>query len=260
MKRATSLLLIVPVLLLMQCSDDDDNGGGTTSACNVSSIEWRYGEYSEMEYDSDGNLTDIYEYDEDGSKMTHFHGKITYSNNKISEIKYYDENENLLDDYWIEYTYTGSLLSKRTVHEGDNYTETRYTFSDGNPVLMEYFDNVDGVYGYDSLVWTDGNVTELYQYEDGTAAYYAYSKMQYDSHENGLQLLGGYIYDDAYLLSDNNVLSLTGVDNNANINNTYAYTYNDDGYPSQIKITYKETYLDNSTESSDVWKFTNSCD
>ncbi|WP_298237996.1 hypothetical protein [uncultured Algibacter sp.] len=199
-----------------------------------------------------------------------------YDSNKLTSVDYgdgyknvytYDGNNNLIkDDYYEENILTASIvleynsqnvLTKSTEifypNSGldDRQYENIFTYNpEGTITKVVYIDYFDSNAGFE-LAWTEtisyssNNIIEI-AHDDGFTETYTY-----DNENNAFQnihtveilnLLSENEFGSLIFGNTNNVISFTEDDNSAgdNYNDTYEYTYNNQGFP--ITGTYTSKY------------------
>lgn len=264
MQRRRVFAALIIGLMMWGCSESGEGEMTPNKTCRLNEISWRFDEVTTLQYDDNGDLTSYFMSDQNGVKKPVYEGRIAYENDRMSEIRFYDSNGVLIENYWIEFNYLGSVLTRKIEHningQGiDEFKETRYSFRNGKPVELQYVNYQEGIYGFDSLTWENDNVVKWRCFQDGTIGAVASYNMQYDDKKNVLQEIGGYVFDDYKLMSRNNVLNTTGVEENANINDSYSYQYNESNYPVNLNVTYKYTYLGTTETDTDNWIMTYNC-
>jgi len=227
--------------------DDDNNQDGVVKL--VSTISWDYGGYvwsEKYEYDEQSRITKITTYD-DGDVSRIF--TLAYNNvgdlisKKIQQSGYPD---------WIE-TYSKSGNKITIIDEGE-YNYTIDLNAQGLPIkaTTENNSNLHMI----TLTWQNGNITKVEQVEEGEGYTFSHvNNFTYDDkkgvfsncntpkwyfvHTWGLELFG----------TDNNHTKISGIEGGMG-NVTYAYTYDNDGYPTKAKVV--ESYEDEGNDEYEI--------
>lgn len=142
------------------------------------------GERRSESYDSDGNLSSVYEYNRNGETTK----SENYRNGKLwsAEENEYDESGNLIKS--SSYDADRKFTSYSVYGYNESGKRIKISKCDGSGTLTEYTEiKRDGKYVLSETVYdADGNKTEYTEYLENTPDYNTYSRTKrYERYENG---------------------------------------------------------------------------
>ena len=267
------LIFLFTVLLFISCesedsADDSNNSSNSDNNVLVKTITTTttydgYGsdivveEYfyegnkieRKVEYRSDDytNINDVY--------RTYYY---TYANNKISNVKRYDSDNDLEKEYVFNYGSNGNLVSysEEWFYSSDYEDKSTYSFSyDGNYILycdeededfVKYTTNSNGDVTFGKPVQSCSFSAEDYTDDDGD--YYTAS-IEYDSNPSPFKNIEGNnfmlsvdadIFSYAYFIGYfNNVTKITFNEGDEIDIEEWTYDYNSDNFPRNIQEVYE---------------------
>jgi hypothetical protein len=230
-------------MLIVSCSKDDSNPGpGSTPTKKIIKIEEDDNSTTTFNYNTDGSFQKITITDSDGegSTMT-----FAYTGNKLSMITNSDGSK-------ISYVYQGDKISQADIFDGANNQITKNVFAyqdgkvvsvtvnsniaeEGDPEFREYLktaftyyangDTKDVTTSIFNPLTNQLEVSEKRTYE------------QYDNKTNPLAQLGEFSRVFLMDMSARNPLVEKSFNENGQLTETvtYEYTYDNAGYPVQVK-------------------------
>lgn len=246
-----ALLAIVLCMNFVSCSDDEpDSNKNQKHITQIIESFINSGEkrITTLEYDADGNLTGL---DEDGE----YYENITYSDNQIS-ITCHDMVESL-NGTWTNRSWTnkyylnaGRIIQSEDGYDGDIYI---YKYDDKNQLVEQIRKSKSGQELVVKYMWNNGNIIK-YEFPVLNGGYvYASTIYTYTNIPStkglslaGLHLRGGFynnytaeiLYRKGYLgVYPKNLVSTFITYNNDNtekINIALTYSFNNNGYMSNI--------------------------
>lgn len=151
---------------------------------NTTYINKYAGQRRSESYDSDGNLSSVYEYNRNGETTK----SENYRNGKLwsAEENEYDESGNLIKS--SSYDADRKFTSYSVYGYNESGKRIKISKYDGSGTLTEYTEiKRDGKYVLSETVYdADGNKTEYTEYLENTSDYATYSrKKRYEKYENG---------------------------------------------------------------------------
>lgn len=272
MKKA---IFLFTALLFFSCESEDAAGDSTDDSNNSSNSDnsalvktvtttTSDGDYSSViteEYFYEGNKIErkleyrsgSYYSNSDEVYRTY---NYTYTNNKISNVRIYDFDNDLVEEFVFDYDSNGNLTSY--TEEYFEYSEiSSYSFTyDGNYIMSceteSYYDNIyydytkyttnsNGDIIYGESVQSCGFSAERSTGEDATIA-----NVEYDSNPSPFKNIEGnnfiittdasiFAYADLYGYH-NNVTKITWSDYDESYSTDFTYDYNSDNYPRNVQI------------------------
>lgn len=179
----------------------------------------------------------------------------TYANNKISNVKRYDSDNDLEKEYVFEYDSNGNLVSYSEEYYSYGYDE-KYTFSfvyDENYILycdeededfVKYTINSNGDFTFGKSVTSCS-----FNADDLTGDYYYSVSVEYDSNPSPFKNIEGNnfilsvdanIFSYAYLIGNfNNATKITWDESGYIDIEEWTYDYNSDNFPRNIQEVYE---------------------
>ncbi|MFL9845086.1 hypothetical protein [Flavobacterium rhizosphaerae] len=235
------LFLIVIAAFLFACSNNTDNDDNTDTLLLTKLIEVNDGNENVIEYTYNGNqLLELT--NSAGLKTTY-----TYSNNKPSEVKVYDEDI-LVSKIIITYNDEGELsetLNYRYLSPSPITINDIYTFN-GNTYTVENYVDDEFIRSYVYTLSDAGNILK----QESNLGIIEYT---YDEKKSPMSQIAS--ADILYLLfmqgGPNNILSTQSNITGNNYSTSSSFTYNDEGYPET------ETYTNSGTTTERYYTYNN---
>jgi|GEM_PF-889824 len=246
--RYTAWILTIGVLTISACKKDDKNGGGTTpiptpttsGSRQITKIEESTGAYSAFDYNADGLISKI-ESRENGevtnvtltysplkklisAAMADGSMNYIYDGSQLRRVDYISKTDNSVVGY-TKFTYQNTKLSESAQYvkyQGNDiaYMKTTYTYN-GNDVATQK------IYAW-SAVTNSYELSETWNY-------------QYDNNVNPLAASSSSELGQTFLElnSGHNIVKQTvyNAQNTLTETDTFSYTYDSQGYPSESDKT-----------------------
>ena len=272
-KNMKKSIFLFTALLFFSCESEDAAGDSTDNSNNSSNSDnsalvktvtttTSDGDYSSViteEYFYEGNKIERklhYSSDYNNSDDVYYTTYYTYANNKISNVKRYDSDNDLEKEYVFDYDSNGNLVSYS--EEYFEYSEiSSYSFTyDGNYILSceteSYYDNTY----YDYTKYTtnsNGDITFAetvqscgFSAQRSTGEDASTANVEYDTNPSPFKNIVGnnflittdasiFTYADLYGYH-NNVTKATRSDYDESYSTEFTYDYNSDNYPRNVQI------------------------
>ena len=262
------LIFIFIVLVFISCesedsADDSNNSSNSDSSVLVKTITTTTndGDYSNViteEYFYEGNKIERklqYSSDYNNSDDVYYTTYYTYANNKISNVKIYDYDNDLVEEIVFDYDSNGNLSSY--TDEYFEYSEISYSFTyDGNYIMIceteSYYDNIS----YDYAKYTtnsNGDITFAetvqscgFSAQRSTGEDASTANVEYDSNPSPFKNIEGnnflitndadiFTYADLYGYY-NNVTKVEWSYFDESYSTELKFDYNSDNYPRNVQI------------------------
>ena len=262
------LIFIFTVLVFISCesedsADDSNNSSNSDSSVLVKTITTTTndGDYSNViteEYFYEGNKIERklqYSSDYNNSDDVYYTTYYTYANNKISNVKIYDYDNDLVEEIVFDYDSNGNLSSY--TDEYFEYSEISYSFTyDGNYIMIceteSYYDNIS----YDYAKYTtnsNGDITFAetvqscgFSAQRSTGEDASTANVEYDSNPSPFKNIEGnnflittdadiFTYADLYGYY-NNVTKVEWSYFDESYSTELKFDYNSDNYPRNVQI------------------------
>lgn len=194
-------------------------------------VDWE--EYTKYNY-KNGELSEI-EYSTKGSDYYNYKKEFQYETNNTVNVYHHNSNGKIV------YVDTYYIVNERIVQlDSRKYSQT---------VIKDYIydgKNVNEIKLYNrDLNITEGNIKYEYDYRDNpiTIKYNFSSETEtfytYDNYKNPYSLVYNAAFQKANVISTNNKISEFTIHS---INNRYEYKYNEQGYPTEVKVYEDDVY------------------
>ncbi|MGZ5281419.1 MAG: hypothetical protein ACXWDO_09415 [Bacteroidia bacterium] len=243
--------LIAASTIVSSCKKDDPEPPTPTEPkCYIKSTKEDGKNQSQYVYNANNKVEKINNYGQDGTTIEEY-TQITYDGNgRATRLDDYVETE--MNSYTtIEYN-SSNLPTKARIYSRDSLgglsevAQLTNVYNSSNQVTRSniYFvsNGTPVLFLYQEYTYSSGNVVTEKSYfadEFGNGELTSISDYQYDSKKNPYLLLNIPVLFSGAALSTNNVTSATYKDENGTVteSETYAYTYNGNGYPLTVVTT-----------------------
>jgi YD repeat-containing protein len=244
MKRALFYFVTMACAVsFMQCDDDDEP---VAPQCFPSELPMDEGSMK-ITYNSSDQPSDI-EFVNDDEPEADYSMKLEYADSKLSKISYFDSD--VLDAY-TTFERSGSKIIEHAFYKnGDDVFEEyyRYTYYVTNDRITSRTGH-DPSYSFvtsDSLafIYNDAsNITRI-DYYDSDHEYIYKAEITYDDKVNPYNVSGLNDQDNEFFtvanLSKNNPVSMTWIFTGGTEEDSYTYTYDEEGRPITRKATWED--------------------
>jgi YD repeat-containing protein len=229
------LALLVFVFIFSSCDKKDSDETEPMLACKLTQVGYQYSEPDIIEYNAKGYVSKL-AYSSDDYMLF-----IYDSNNRLTKLEEYDDNELY---YYATYTYNGNNPSKVEWYSADGTKEDTETLKyDAQNRIIEIVDEWGGYTRKTTFTYNgQGNVEKRERFDSNGTLYSRVSYTNYDDKHRPYSALKGYA--DYYNGSSKNnpgTETFTYFENGQQKQgyvSSYAYTYNDKGFPATIVETY----------------------
>jgi hypothetical protein len=260
-KKLATLAIVATTLFSASCKKDSvthPGGPGGTPEMKIARIDRDTNNYSVFTYNSDGKVVG-YTNNDEGTLSTvtaTYNGKkvvtatlndqlykFSYNGDQLKRVDIYADKNNATDvDFYTEYTYTGGRISETGL-----FGKLDTNFKKVLKTVNQY--NAAG----------DITITETYSLNPLTDQFFLYStsKFEYDDKKNPLMSISDLTVVMNGSQSPHNVTKETVYDraNQVRETNTYTFTYNSNGYPTEsTTVTKKPGEADVTTVNKFTYK------